>query len=163
MPFRNEMTKSEGVTSRITRCESLVCHIKEREKLLLFHDIGDLLPLFKGGVYASRIMCACVKEDNALFLGFLYKQQSGEKLFGVESITEANRLPVSLPSNRQSPGRQSSCQSICIVEPLDQSLGRLAYGCPRTELEGRLLLREDRIVQGTRHQYAEHQCPKLTG
>lgn len=39
-------------------------HVKEGEVVLLLDSLGDLLPLFFGGVNTSRVVCACVKEDD---------------------------------------------------------------------------------------------------
>jgi len=52
----DKVSDSEGVLEDITRGESLVCHVKEGEVLLLLADVGELLPLSLGGVNTSGVV-----------------------------------------------------------------------------------------------------------
>lgn len=59
------MSESESILVGIAAGKALVGHIEEGEVLLLLDDLGDLHPLLLSGVNASRVVCACVEEDNA--------------------------------------------------------------------------------------------------
>jgi hypothetical protein len=70
----NEMTDGERVVGGVSRGETLVRHVEEREKLLLLDDVRDFPPLGRGGVDASGIVGAGMQENDSTLWGFLYIQ-----------------------------------------------------------------------------------------
>lgn len=67
MPFPYEMPYGEGISICVTAGEPLVCHIKERVMLLFFDDLANLLPLCFRRIDSSRIVGACMKQNDATF------------------------------------------------------------------------------------------------
>lgn len=54
----DEVTDSERVVGGVSRSETLIRHVEEREELLLLHEIRDFPPLGGGGVYTSGVVGA---------------------------------------------------------------------------------------------------------
>lgn len=52
------MTDQQALLLQIDREAHLVGHVKEGEQLLLLHDRTDLLPLVRGGIHPSGVVCA---------------------------------------------------------------------------------------------------------
>ena len=71
MTLLNKVTNSEGVSSSVAGSKSLVCHVKEREKLLLSDDVRNFLPLLESWVNTGGIMGTGMEKDDALCWGIL--------------------------------------------------------------------------------------------
>lgn len=61
----NEVPDSKGVLITVTAGKALVGHVEESEVTTLLADIGDLLPLLRGRVDTSGVVCAGVKQEDA--------------------------------------------------------------------------------------------------
>ena len=64
--FRHEVADGKSVASKITRSKALVGHVEEGEELLLLDNVGDLLPLLRGGVNASGVVGTRMEKNDGL-------------------------------------------------------------------------------------------------
>lgn len=67
----NKMTDSKGILVGGARGEALIGHVEEREKFLLFHDVGNFGPLFRGRINTSGIVGTGMEQDDSLLWGCL--------------------------------------------------------------------------------------------
>mgnify|MGYP000868618480 CR=1 FL=1 len=65
MTVLDELADGEGVAVSIARGKALVSHVEERHVTHLSADLGDLLPLLRGGVDTGRVVSTSVEEENA--------------------------------------------------------------------------------------------------
>lgn len=61
----HEVAHGECVAVWITTGETLVCHVKEGEHLLLLDHVRNLLPLLLRWIHACRVVRACMKQNDA--------------------------------------------------------------------------------------------------
>lgn len=67
----HEIADSKSIVNRITARKPLVGRVKEREKLLLFDDVGELNPLLLGRIAACWVVGASMEDDNGSLGGVL--------------------------------------------------------------------------------------------
>ena len=61
----HEVAHGKCVAVWITTGETLVCHVKEGEHLLLLDHVRNLLPLLLRWIHACRVVRACMKQNDA--------------------------------------------------------------------------------------------------
>ena len=96
----NEISYSSGILDKVSGGESLVGGVEEWVKLLLFHNLSDLLPLFHSWVNSGGVVCTRVEQDPASLLGLLevlnhsleVESSSGWVVVGIFNPVEAGSL-----------------------------------------------------------------------
>ena len=63
----DKVANGERVVGGVSRGETLIRHVEEREELLFLDEVRDLPPLGRGGVYTSGVVGAGMQEDNSTF------------------------------------------------------------------------------------------------
>lgn len=65
MALLNKVANSKGVLVSVAAGKALVGHVEEGKVILLLDNLGDLLPLLRGGVDAGRVVGAGVEQEDA--------------------------------------------------------------------------------------------------
>lgn len=71
MALLDEVADGESIAVSVAGGKALVCHVEERKVALGLDGIANRLPLLNGRVDTSRVVGACVQQDNASLRGVL--------------------------------------------------------------------------------------------
>lgn len=61
-----KVAHSKCVAVWITTSKALICHVKEREHLLLLYNVRNLFPLLLRWIHTCRVVRTCVEQDDTL-------------------------------------------------------------------------------------------------
>ena len=89
----DKVANGPAVGSKVTRCEALVCRVKEGKVLLRLDHLSNLLPLLLGSIDTGRVVGACVQNDNATLGRIL---QSTDHAIEVEALGLLGEVRVCL-------------------------------------------------------------------
>lgn len=65
MTLLDKVSNGKGILVGVTAGKALVGHVEEGKVVLLLDNLGDLLPLLRGGVDTSRVVGAGVEQEDA--------------------------------------------------------------------------------------------------
>lgn len=66
MTLLDEVAESKGILVSVTTGEALISHVEEWVVVALLDSIADGAPLLLGGINTSRVVCASMKQDDAV-------------------------------------------------------------------------------------------------